>query len=78
MDKIPFSSLTYIHKECETELKSAFERVLTSNWFIQGQECKKFEKQFAEYCGTAECVGCGNGLDALIACIKGNGHWHWR
>ena len=45
MDKIPFSSLTYIHKECETELKSAFERVLTSNWFIQGQECKKFEKQ---------------------------------
>ena len=70
MDKIPFSSLTYIHKECETELKSAFERVLTSNWFIQGQECKKFEKQFAEYCGTAECVGCGNGLDALMLALK--------
>ncbi len=70
MRKIPFSSLEIIHSECMPQLKAAFERVLDSNWFIQGEECRYFEKQFAQFCGTKECVGCGNGLDALMLSLK--------
>ena len=46
MRKIPFSSLEIIHSECMPQLKAAFERELDSNWFIQGEECRYFEKQF--------------------------------
>ena len=70
MRKILFSSLEIIHSECMPQLKAAFERVLDSNWFIQGEECRYFEKQFAQFCGTKECVGCGNGLDALMLSLK--------
>ena len=70
MRKIPFSSLEIIHSECMPQLRAAFERVLDSNWFIQGEECRYFEKQFAQFCGTKECVGCGNGLDALMLSLK--------
>ena len=52
MRKIPFSSLEIIHSECMPQLKAAFERVLDSNWFIQGEECRYFEKQFAQFCDT--------------------------
>lgn len=30
-----------------------------------GEENKGFEREFADYCGTAGCVAVGNGLDAL-------------
>lgn len=70
MRKIPFSSLEIIHSECMPQLRAAFERVLDSNWFIQGEEGRYFEKQFAQFCSTKECVGCGNGLDALMLSLK--------
>ena len=60
-------SINQVHKQ---ELKDAFERVLDAGWFIMGAELKKFENDFAAYCGTKHAIGVANGLDALILIIR--------
>lgn len=71
--KIPFSDVTPLHEGMMDEIKGAFQRVLAKEWFIQGENCEAFEKEFAEYCGSRFCVGCGNGLDALHLILKATG-----
>ena len=58
--------ITSIH---EPELSMAAKRVIDSGWYILGNEVKKFEQQFAQYCGCDFCIGTGNGLDALTIII---------
>ena len=48
------------------EINEAVSRVVNGGWYLQGEENKKFEADYAEYIGTKHAVGCGNGLDALI------------
>lgn len=71
--KIPFVTFLPLEKELDKELRGAFERVYTRSWYIEGVEDKEFEKAFANYCGTKYCVGCGNGLDALVLALKALG-----
>lgn len=68
--KVPFVSFKPLEKELDKELRAAFERVYESSWYIEGEEDKKFEKAFSEYCNTKYCVGVGNGLDALFLSLK--------
>lgn len=68
--KIPFVSFKPMEKELDTQLRDAFSRVFERSWYIEGEEDKKFETAFAEYCNTKYCVGCGNGLDALMLALK--------
>ena len=63
---IPFLSLHDVTALHGDEIKAAIERVVTSGWYLQGQENEKFEKDYAKFIGTNYCVGCANGLDALI------------
>lgn len=63
--KVPFSDFAPMHREIRTRMLEAFEAVYDKGWFISGDSCAGFEKNFASYCGTDYCVGCGNGLDAL-------------
>ncbi|WP_434640828.1 DegT/DnrJ/EryC1/StrS family aminotransferase [Thermoanaerobacterium thermosaccharolyticum] len=69
--KIPFVSLKPMHDEIEYEIKFKFEEIYKRNWFILGDEDKKFEQEFADYCNVNYCIGCGNGLDALHLILKG-------
>jgi dTDP-4-amino-4,6-dideoxygalactose transaminase len=62
---IPYLDLKSLHFEMKADLEKAISRVLTSGWYIQGEACEAFEKEWAAYCGVAYSVGCGNGLDAL-------------
>jgi len=71
--KIPFVSFKPMEKELDSELRSAFERVYSASWYIEGKEDAAFEKSFAEFCGVNYCVGCGNGLDALMLALKALG-----
>ena len=68
--KIPFVSFLPMERELESELREAFARVFERSWYIDGKEDEIFEKAFAEYCGTEYCVGCGNGLDALMLSLR--------
>lgn len=70
---IPYVSFKPIEKELDTELRNAFTRVYKNSWYIEGKEDEAFEKEFANYCGTKYCVGCGNGLDALMLPLKALG-----
>jgi len=67
---IPFLDLKAINAQYADELKQATARVIDSGWYVQGTECKAFEAEFANYCGTDHCVGVANGLDALTLIIK--------
>ena len=67
---IPFLDLKAINAQYSDELKEATARVIDSGWYIQGDECNTFEKEFANYCRTKYCVGVANGLDALILIIR--------
>lgn len=63
---IPFLSLkdvTSLHGE---EILDAVTRVVQSGYYLQGPENRRFEENYASYIGSRHCVGCGNGLDALI------------
>lgn len=53
------------------EYKQAMERVADSGWFLLGEETKRFEKHYAQYVGTTECVAVANGLDALYLIMRG-------
>lgn len=67
---VPFATFKPMHNEIIEELNSAYEKVLDKSNFIQGNECKKFEEEFAEYCGVKYCVGVATGLDALMLILK--------
>ena len=53
------------------EYKAAVNRVIESGWFLQGNENKQFEADYAKYIGTSECIAVANGLDALYLIMKG-------
>ncbi len=63
---IPFLSLKDITAKYADEIHSAVRRVLNSGWYLQGKENESFERNYADFIGTKYCIGCGNGLDALI------------
>ncbi len=63
---IPFLSLKDVTALHGTEINEAVARVVNGGWYLQGKENEKFEQHYAEFIGTKYCVGCANGLDALI------------
>ena len=70
---VPFVSFKPMENELDADIRAAFERVYTASWYIEGKEDEAFEKAFAAYCDTKYCVGCGNGLDALMLALKALG-----
>lgn len=68
--KIPFVSFLPMEKELSDDIRASFNRVFTRSWYIEGIEDEAFERVFAEYCGAKYCIGVGNGLDALMLCLK--------
>lgn len=64
--KIPFLSLKDVTALHEKEINEAVTRVVNSGWYLQGKENEKFEADYAKFIGTKHCIGCANGLDALI------------
>jgi len=71
--KIPFVSFLPMERELDDSLTEAFQRVYHRSWYIHGPEDQTFEEAFARYCGVRHCIGCGNGLDALMLSLKALG-----
>ena len=68
--QVPFLSLKDVTNMHGEEIREAARRVIDSGWYLQGKENELFEQHYADYIGTKYCIGCANGLDALI--------WIWR
>lgn len=63
---IKFLDLEKVTASHGEEINEAVSRVVNSGWYLQGKENELFEKDYADFIGTKHCVGCANGLDALI------------
>lgn len=63
---IPFLSLKDVTALHGAEINEAVTRVVNNGWYLQGKENERFEENYANFIGTKYCVGCANGLDALI------------
>ncbi len=63
---IPFLPIKTITAKYADEIHTAMRRVVDSGWYLQGAENDCFERHYAEFVGTRYCIGCGNGLDALV------------
>jgi len=70
---VPFLDLKEVNARFRGEFVVAIKEVLDSGWYILGKKVKRFEQDFAAYCGVRSCVGVGTGLDALSFIIKAYG-----
>ncbi len=68
-----FFDLTAANEELNDALGSAYRRVMGSGWVILGPELEAFESEFAAFCETLDCIGVGNGLDALALALRAKG-----
>ena len=64
-DVIPFVDLTFSTESVRRDVWAGLEGILDGNAFINGPQVAAFEREFAEWCGVAHCVGLASGLDAL-------------
>ena len=71
--KVPFVTFKPLEKELNGEINAAFQRVFENSWYVEGEEGRKFEEEFAAFCNAKYCIGCGNGLDALFLILKAYG-----
>ncbi len=67
---IEYENLAKLNKPFFEEYEKAFKETLEGGWYILGNKVQTFEKEFSAYCGTKQCVGLANGLDALILALK--------
>lgn len=67
---IKLYDLQRVTHEHADEYKAAVARVIDSGWFLQGDETKNFEREYARYIGTQHCVAVANGLDALYLILR--------
>lgn len=70
---VPFLDLGAGHAELRSEIDRAIASVIDRGQFILGPELAAFESEFAAYTQTADCVGVGNGLDALDIALRAIG-----
>lgn len=65
LTRIPVNALDRAVAAERDDLHAAITRVLDSGWYVLGPETEAFEREFAEFIGVSDCVGVGNGTDAL-------------
>ena len=74
---IRFTDLKRQYAFIHDELKKAVDSVLSSGWYILGENVKAFESEFADYIGVRYGIGVGSGTEALhlalLACGIGEG-----
>lgn len=70
MKTIPPFDLSQQFEQIGTEINQAALQVLASGRYIGGRFVEDFEQQLADYVGTAECVACNSGTDALYMALR--------
>lgn len=70
MNNVPPLDLTRQYAQIGDEITAAVQKVLASGGYVGGPVVKSFEREFADYIGVSECVGCNSGTDALILALR--------
>jgi dTDP-4-amino-4,6-dideoxygalactose transaminase len=71
--QIPLVDLRAQYATIRDEVRQAIDEVLESMQLTIGPNVRAFDKEWAEYCGTAHAVGVGSGTDALQLAIRACG-----
>lgn len=72
-NRIPLVDLKAQYEGIKPEIDAAIARVLDKTSFILGDEVAAFEAAFARFCGVSDCIGVGNGTDALTLALQAVG-----
>lgn len=67
---IPLVDLKSQYEGIKDEIDQAISEVISNSAFVGGPYVDSFERAFAEFCGVKNCVGVGNGTDALFIALK--------
>jgi dTDP-4-amino-4,6-dideoxygalactose transaminase len=70
---VPFVDLRLSNEAIQSDLLDDVSKLIDSSAFVNGPPVADFERAFAEYCGTADCVGLASGLDALRLALLASG-----
>lgn len=73
MKHIPFFTLTHQNLEIEKEVQTFYKELHADAWYVLGKRVSQFEKEYAAYHSVKQCIGVGNGLDALTLSLKALG-----
>jgi dTDP-4-amino-4,6-dideoxygalactose transaminase len=71
--KIPFIDLKAQYYSIKDEIDQAMSSVIQDSAFVGGKYAKAFEQNFADYIGVRNCIGVGNGTDALYVALEALG-----
>ena len=63
--RVPMNGPKRLFDQLAAPIREAVDRVLSSGWYLLGDETSNFEQSFAEVCGADHCIGVANGTDAL-------------
>ena len=70
---IPFIDLKAQYLSIKSEVDAAVGSVFESSVFVGGKFVSEFEKQFSQLYAIDNCIGVGNGTDALFLALKALG-----
>jgi dTDP-4-amino-4,6-dideoxygalactose transaminase len=70
---IPLVDLSAQHAAVVDEVAAGWSEVLATTAFIGGPQVASFEAEYAEFIGTAHCVGVANGTDAIEIALRALG-----
>src|SRR5574344_330803 len=64
---LELEKITALHA---AEIHKTVDKVVDRGWYLQGEENKKFESDYAVFIGSKYCIGCANGFDALTLIFR--------
>jgi dTDP-4-amino-4,6-dideoxygalactose transaminase len=65
VSSVPFLDLRRSHDPLKDAFLERVSALVDTNAFINGPDVANFERSFADWVGTSECVGLASGLDAI-------------
>lgn len=73
MGSIPLVDLAAQQAEVAVEVAAGWQEILDRSGFIGGPKVAGFESEYADFIGTSDCVGVGNGTDAIEIALRAFG-----
>jgi dTDP-4-amino-4,6-dideoxygalactose transaminase len=71
--RVPLLDLGAMHRDVRLGLEDVWRTALEGSAFVGGDEVETFETAWAGYCQRDQCVGVGNGTDAIALTLRGLG-----
>lgn len=73
LEPVPLVDLRPQNAEVMAEVRAGLDEVCADGAFVQGPWVRRFEDEYAAFCGVEHCVGVGNGTDAIELALRAVG-----